>query len=211
VSIRILKYTPRALAGAAVFAFAPACSGEAFTTAGSGMSGSGTGRSASSGTSAASGTMTSGAPASGAASGSSASGSSGATSGTASSGGTVDDGGADASHDAPVACFQDGGVLVRQAKVCYAVDSECAVLVVSTCCGANLAVGLSKIEPQYAACYPQAGPNSCRGLGCAKFLGTLTDDGQLGTSEPVARCVVGAGGGQCMTRHAPLDSGVGGG
>jgi hypothetical protein len=177
-------------------------------TADGGMSGS-----ASSGTPAASGTM-SGAPASGASGGIASAGAmSGTTggSGTATSGGTVDGGTTDASRDASLACFEDGGALVHQAKVCYAIDSECSVLVVHTCCGADLAIGLSKIEPQYAACYPQAGPNSCNGLGCAKFSGTRTEDSQLGTSDPMARCLVGAGGGQCMTQHAPLDSGVDGG
>jgi hypothetical protein len=166
--------------------------------------------------------------ASGAASGSSASGSSGASSGTTSSGSSsgsiggtgtaasgtaASSGGADGggAPDASLVCFQDGGALVHQAKACYAADSECTVLIVTTCCGANLAVGLSKTQPQYAACFPQAGPNSCLGLGCAKFFGTLTDDGQPGTSEPVAHCVVGSGGGRCMTRHASLDSGAGGG
>jgi hypothetical protein len=99
---------------------------------------------------------------------------------------------------------------VRQAKLCYASDSECTVLIVSSCCGADEAIGLGKISPQYAACYPQPGPNACMGLGCAKFPGTRTEDGQVSSAPAVARCVVAAGGGQCMTTHAALDSGVDG-
>jgi hypothetical protein len=129
---------------------------------------------------------------------------------TASSGGPGSSGSVDAGsapHDASLACFEDGGKIVRQAKVCYAVDSECTVLIVHTCCGADEAIGLSKIAPQYAACYPQAGPGSCGGLGCAKFLGTSTEDGQASSDPVVAHCVVAAGGGQCMTSHVPPDAG----
>jgi hypothetical protein len=176
-------------------------------TASGGSGGSGTSTSGYAQSGSSSGSATTG---SGATSGASSSGT-GATSGTATSGGAIDGGGGtDASHDAPLACFQDGGALVPTAKICYT-DGECTVLVVHTCCGADLAIGLSKVVPQYAACYPQAGPNSCGGLGCAKFLGTLTEDDQVGTSEPVAQCVSGAQYGQCMTRHGPLDSGVDGG
>jgi hypothetical protein len=179
-------------------------SGSGTATSGSGESGTATSGNAQSGSS-------SGAASAGSSATSGASTSGAASSGTATSGGAIDGGGGtDASHDAPLACFQDGGALVPTAKICYT-DGECTVLVVHTCCGADLAIGLSKVVPQYAACYPQAGPNSCGRLGCAKFLGTLTEDDQVGTSEPVAQCVSGAQYGQCMTRHGPLDSGVDGG
>ena len=170
----------------------------------SGGSSSGTGSSSGSGSTAGSG----------ASSGNTTSGSSAPVDAAteAASSGTV--GPSDASVDAPAVCFGDAGKLVRDGKVCYAVDSECTLLHVYTCCGPDLAIGLSTSRPQYAACYPQAiGAGSCGQLGCAKQLATVTEDGDSTANggTPVARCVVGAAGGQCMTQiarpPAPGDAG----
>src|SRR5258708_231544 len=143
-------------------------------------------------------------------------GSGASSSGSATSGGEPSDaatdaassgsGASDASVDAPAMCFGDGGKLVRDGKVCYATDSECTVLHVYTCCGTDVAVGLANNRAQYAACYPQAiRPGACGQLGCAKSPNTVTEDGDSTANggTPVARCVIGPGGGQCMTQIPP--------
>jgi hypothetical protein len=94
---------------------------------------------------------------------------------------------------------------VPEGRACTS-DSECFVLHVYTCCGPDLAVGLAKNAPQYAACYHQAiGPNACGGLGCAKQLATTTEDGNSTADggTPAVRCVASASGGQCTTQIAP--------
>jgi hypothetical protein len=120
------------------------------------------------------------------------------------SGDTAGGGASDASaQDAPAVCFGDSGKLVPEAKACNGSDSDCFALHVVTCCGPDLSIGLAKAAADYAACFKQAtGPDACRGLGCAKQLATLAEDGQ--TTEmggaPVARCVMLATGSECATQ-----------
>jgi hypothetical protein len=122
--------------------------------------------------------------------------------GTGGSGGSGGENDA-SSQDAPAICFGDSGKLVPAAKACNGPDSDCFALHVATCCGPDLSIGIAKGALEYAACFSQAtGPDACRGLGCAKQLATLAEDGQ--TTEmggaPVARCVMLATGGECSTQ-----------
>src|SRR6266508_4078305 len=89
-------------------------------------------------------------------------------SGVTGGGGTTSaDAASDSYVDAPARCFGDGGKLVAEAKPCSGSDSDCFVLRVDTCCGPDLALGISKSAPEYAFCYPQAiGAEACGGLGC---------------------------------------------
>jgi hypothetical protein len=97
-----------------------------------------------------------------------------------------------------VACSDDGGVgFSAVARQCTQ-DSDCTILTAATCCGADSARGIAKAQASaYAGCFalPRGG---CGQLGCAKYLGYLTDTGKttpfLGTdAQPIdlvsVRCV----------------------
>lgn len=113
-----------------------------------------------------------------------------------------------------VACSADGGVsFAAIARQCTQ-DSDCTIHIAAKCCGADEALGIAKAQVDaYAACFALP-PGACNGLGCAKYLGYLTDTGKttpfLGTATPPidlvsVRCV----GHLCTTDVvvAPTDAG----
>jgi hypothetical protein len=75
-------------------------------------------------------------------------------------------------------CWDDGGRLVTTARACQE-DGDCAILFAPSCCGADSAVGVVKSEQTaFASCFGLP-PNACQGLGCAKFVGYVTDTGKM--------------------------------
>jgi hypothetical protein len=85
----------------------------------------------------------------------------------------------DDSRGPDIACRDDGGSrLASAARICQ-LDSDCAITVRVTCCGSDNAFGIAKSAIEaYANCYALA-PGACQGLGCAKFSGYATDNGEL--------------------------------
>ena len=82
----------------------------------------------------------------------------------------------DASVDASF-CWGDGGRLVASARACDH-DGDCAIIVAPHCCGADGAVGILKSEQMaFASCFAVP-PNACQGLGCASYVGYMTDTGK---------------------------------
>lgn len=74
-------------------------------------------------------------------------------------------------------CWGDAGRLVTSARACTQ-DTECAITVAPRCCGADGAVGILKSDQMaFASCFALP-PNACQGLGCAKFIGYMTDTGK---------------------------------
>jgi hypothetical protein len=113
-------------------------------------------------------------------------------------GGAIETGGVTSDAGAGVACSDDGGVgFAAVARQCTQ-DSDCTILTAATCCGADNARGIAKTQASaYAGCFALP-PGACSGLGCAEYLGYLTDTGKttpfLGTdTQPIdlvsVRCV----------------------
>jgi hypothetical protein len=128
----------------------------------------------------------------------------GGNGGVTAAGGAPGSGGANASGGVPgaggalvdgsmgVPCADDGGLGLPPAARRCTRDSDCTIAIASRCCGPDLALGLAKSESSaYAGCLaPPTG--GCQGLGCAKYLGYLTDTGRttpvVGTSEISVHC-----------------------
>ena len=92
---------------------------------------------------------------------------------------------ASASYDASF-CWEDGGRLVTSARACEQ-DSDCAIIVASHCCGANGAIGILKSEQMaFASCFALP-PNACQGLGCASYIGYMTDTGKTTEYDPTVK------------------------
>jgi hypothetical protein len=66
-------------------------------------------------------------------------------------------------------------------------DSECAIIVAPHCCGAAGALGILKSEQMaFASCFALP-PNACQGLGCATYLGYMTDTGKTTPYDPAVK------------------------
>ena len=93
-------------------------------------------------------------------------------------GGAIGTGGVTSDAGAGVACSDDGGVgFAAVARQCTQ-DSDCTILTAATCCGADNARGIAKTQASaYAGCFALP-PGVCSGLGCAEYLGYLTDTGK---------------------------------
>ena len=113
-----------------------------------------------------------------------------------------------------VACSDDGGVgFSAVARQCTQ-DADCTILTAATCCGADSARGIAKAQASaYAGCFALP-PGGCGQLGCAKYLGYLTDTGKitpfLGTdTQPIDLVSVRCVGHLCTTDVvvAPADAG----
>jgi hypothetical protein len=97
----------------------------------------------------------------------------------AGTGGVAGTGGAIGDAGTGVACSDDGGLGLSAAARQCTLDSDCTVHVAATCCGADRAFGIAKAQADaYAGCFALP-PGACSGLGCPKFLGYLTDTGQI--------------------------------
>jgi hypothetical protein len=89
--------------------------------------------------------------------------------GGAGTGGTAGDAGTG------VACSDDGGLGFSAAARQCTQDSDCAIHIAATCCGADRALGIAKAQANaYAGCFALP-PGACNGRGCAKFIGYVTD------------------------------------
>jgi hypothetical protein len=83
-------------------------------------------------------------------------------------------------------CWGDGGRLVATARACQH-DGDCGIIVAPHCCGANGAVGILKNEQTtFASCFALP-PDACRGLGCASYLGYVTDSGKMTPFDPTVK------------------------
>jgi hypothetical protein len=98
----------------------------------------------------------------------------GADAGTG-TGGAIGTGGVTSDAGAGIACTDDGGVgFAAVARQCTQ-DSDCTILTAATCCGADRARGIAKVQANaYAGCFALPS-GACSGLGCAKYFGYLTD------------------------------------
>jgi hypothetical protein len=71
----------------------------------------------------------------------------------------------------------DGGGFTAVVRQCTQ-DSDCAIHVAAKCCGADRALGIAKAQASaYSGCFALS-PGACSGLGCAKYVGYLTDTGK---------------------------------
>ncbi len=128
-------------------------------------------------------------------------------------GGAIGTGGVASDAGSGIACTDDGGVgLAAVARQCTQ-DSDCTILTLATCCGADSARGIAKAQANaYAGCFALPS-GACSGLGCAKYLGYLTDTGKTtpfeGTAtQPIDLVSVGCLGHLCMTDVVvPADAG----
>jgi hypothetical protein len=93
-------------------------------------------------------------------------------------GGAIGTGGVTSDAGAGIACTDDGGVgFAAVARQCTQ-DSDCTILTAATCCGADRARGIAKVQANaYAGCFALPS-GACSGLGCAKYFGYLTDTGK---------------------------------
>jgi hypothetical protein len=110
----------------------------------------------------------------------------------------------DGGMDAAVVCTADGGTgLPAAARRCSS-DADCTIAIVALCCGADQALGEAKSAADaYAACLALP-PGACAGLGCAKFLGYVTDTGRTtpsvaATEKPIDWVVVRCSNGLCTS------------
>ena len=121
-------------------------------------------------------------------------------------GGSIGTGGASGSDDASagVACTDDAGSgFAAVARQCTQ-DSDCAIYIAQRCCGASGALGIAKAqENAYAGCFalPAGG---CGQLGCATYIGYVTDTGKttpyLGSAtQPLDEVSVACVGRLCTT------------
>ena len=93
-------------------------------------------------------------------------------------GGAMGTGGVTGDAGMGVACSDDGGVSFSAAARQCTQDSDCTIHLAAKCCGADEALGIAKAQADaYAACFALP-PGACNGLGCAKYLGYLTDTGK---------------------------------
>lgn len=132
----------------------------------------------------------------GGAGGGGAGGGAGATGGSAGVGG-----------DSGIVCWDDGGAFARAARSCT-LDSECQIGIARACCGADHAYGVAKTQAApYGACFAIT---CAPGLGCAKFLGYVTDTGlsTSATTDAIDEVVVRCTGGACTTDVASSDAGA---
>jgi hypothetical protein len=107
--------------------------------------------------------------------------------GTSASGGMLGAGGTWADGSTALSCADDGGLGLPPAARRCGQDADCTIAIAARCCGPDLALGLAKSESStYAGCLAPP-PGGCQGLGCAKYLGYLTDTGRatpvVGASE----------------------------
>jgi hypothetical protein len=171
--------------------------------AGSGGTGAG-GRSGTGGTPGTGGTSASGGTIG--TGGTRATGGASTTGGNPGTGGSIATGGASGSGDASagVACTDDAGSgFAAVARQCTQ-DSDCAVYIAQSCCGASRALGIAKAqENAYAGCFalPAGG---CGQLGCPTGFGYVTDTGKttpyLGSAtQPLDEVSVACVGHQCTT------------
>ena len=123
-------------------------------------------------------------------------------------GGAIGTGGVASDAGSGIACTDDGGVgLAAVARQCTQ-DSDCTILTSATCCGADSARGIAKAQANaYAGCFALPS-GACSGLGCAKYLGYLTDTGKTtpfqGTgTQPIDLVSVGCLGHLCTTDVVP--------
>jgi len=111
---------------------------------------------------------------------------SGGTGGGFTDASTAPDGAQDAvARDAAIACTDDGGQRLASAARSCQTDNDCQITARTTCCGPDNAFGIASSQVSaYAGCFalPAGG---CGPLGCAKYLGYATDDGELTRVEGV--------------------------
>ena len=182
---------------------------------GSALDAASTGGGGSGGQSATGGILGSGGSSGRGGSGSDAAGTTGSGSGgKPATGGIPGDGGnsgrGDGGMDAAVVCTDDGGTgLPAVARRCSS-DADCTIAIAARCCGADQALGEAKSATDaYAACLALP-PGACAGLGCAKFLGYVTDTGRTtpvvaATEKPIDWVVVRCSNGLC-TSYVPQQS-----
>jgi hypothetical protein len=131
--------------------------------------------------------------------------------GSGQAGGTSGGAGVKADSGPTVACRDDGGRgLVAAARQCN-MDSECQVAYDPTCCGPDVAFGISKTQvAAYASCVGLP-PGACQGLGCAKFLGYSVDTGAMTSfvtgGNPMSQVAVHCTNQLCTTSIIPPDAG----
>jgi hypothetical protein len=103
---------------------------------------------------------------------------SGGMPGTGGSGGSPGTDGGNPDANPQVLCGDGSGAGLPAAARQCAQDGDCTIAITPTCCGADQALGEAKSQSSaYAKCIALPS-GACNGLGCAKFLGYITDTGR---------------------------------